>query len=90
MKRKIDKLGRLVIPKEIRKELNIRKEDDIDIQFADNKIILTKPNDIDYKAIINNAIKEINNINSDDNVYDKLYKVRYILETGNEDNNSYK
>lgn len=90
MKRKIDKLGRLVIPKEIRKELNIREEDDIDIQFADNKIILTKPNDIDYKAIINNAIREINNINSDDNIYDKLYKVRYILETGNEDNNSYK
>lgn len=90
MKRKIDKLGRLVIPKEIRKELNIREEDDIDIQFADNKIILTKPNDIDYKVIINNAIREINNINSDDNIYDKLYKVRYILETGNEDNNSYK
>lgn len=90
MKRKIDKLGRLVIPKEIRKELNIREEDDIDIQFADNKIILTKPNDIDYKVIINNAIREINNIDSDDNIYDKLYKVRYILETGNEDNNSYK
>ncbi len=40
--RKIDDLGRIVIPKEIRKTLNIKSNDDIEIIADDNKIILKK------------------------------------------------
>ena len=40
--RKIDDLGRIVIPKELRKSLNIKNSDDLEIKITDNKIILEK------------------------------------------------
>ena len=40
--RKIDELGRLVIPKEIRKSLNIRSGEDIEIFIEEDKIVLKK------------------------------------------------
>ena len=40
--RKIDELGRIVIPKEIRKFLNIKSGDDFEIKIDSNKIILEK------------------------------------------------
>lgn len=42
MIRKIDDLGRIVIPKEIRKELDITSKDKIRITTEGNKIILSK------------------------------------------------
>ena len=41
-KRKIDELGRIVVPKEIRKNLNIRNGEDVQIYVEDDKIILKK------------------------------------------------
>lgn len=38
--RKIDELGRIVIPKEIRKNLNIRNGEDVSIFVKDNMIVL--------------------------------------------------
>jgi len=40
--RKIDELGRIVIPKEIRKNLNIRNGEDVQIYVEDEKIVLKK------------------------------------------------
>lgn len=40
--RKIDELGRIVIPKEIRKNLNIRNGEDVQIYVEEDKIILKK------------------------------------------------
>ncbi len=40
--RRIDELGRIVIPKEIRRSLGIRDGENIEIMVEDNKIILTK------------------------------------------------
>ena len=40
--RKIDELGRLVIPKEIRKNLNIRSGEDLEFFIEEDKIILKK------------------------------------------------
>ena len=40
--RRIDELGRIVIPKEIRKNLKIRESDEIDISLDGNSIILNK------------------------------------------------
>ncbi|MBQ3142393.1 MAG: AbrB/MazE/SpoVT family DNA-binding domain-containing protein [Bacilli bacterium] len=40
--RKIDELGRIVIPKEIRKTLNIKESEDLEIFIEEDKIILKK------------------------------------------------
>ena len=40
--RKIDDLGRIVIPKEIRKSLNIRNGEELEIHIEDDSIILRK------------------------------------------------
>ena len=40
--RRIDDLGRIVIPKEIRKNLKIRDSDELEISVVDGKIILDK------------------------------------------------
>ena len=40
--RRIDDLGRIVIPKEIRKKLKIREGDNLDIFVEENKIVLEK------------------------------------------------
>lgn len=57
MKRKIDSLGRLVIAKEIRKELKIEPGDYVDFEVSGNKIIITKSEHIDkgspLKVILN-------------------------------------
>ena len=42
MTRRIDELGRLVIPKEIRKNLKIKDNDQVEISVVDNKIVLCK------------------------------------------------
>ena len=40
--RKVDELGRIVIPKELRKNLNIKNSDDLEISIDNDKIILEK------------------------------------------------
>ena len=40
--RKIDKLGRIVLPKELRHILNINQKDPIEIFLEDNHVILKK------------------------------------------------
>lgn len=48
MNRGIDNLGRIVIPKEIRKKLNIKKNDRLNIECKDNSIIFSKINNNDF------------------------------------------
>ncbi len=48
----IDELGRIVVPKEIRKELLIRKDDKLEIRCIDDKIEITK-------VIGNDKLKEL-------------------------------
>lgn len=45
MKRKIDGLGRIVIPKEFRTELNIHIDEYLDMTVQDGKIILSVVDD---------------------------------------------
>lgn len=62
--RKIDDLGRIVIPKELRNNLNIHVNDELEIYIKDNKIILEKYSKLDnIKDYITNLIKNINNVN---------------------------
>ena len=61
--RKVDKLGRLVIPKEIRKHLNIKNGDVLHIEIKNNKIILEKDLSLEelakYRDEIDRKIKEL-------------------------------
>ena len=40
--RNVDELGRIVIPKEMRKKMDINNSDPVEIYVEDDKIILTK------------------------------------------------
>lgn len=42
IKRKVDELGRIVIPREVREKLNINSNDEIEIVIDENKIIMKK------------------------------------------------
>lgn len=42
IKRKIDELGRIVIPREVREKLNINNNDEIEIVIDEEKIIMKK------------------------------------------------
>lgn len=62
--RKIDELGRIVIPKEMRNNLNIHVNDELEIYVNDNKIILEKYSKLDnISEFINNLIKNIQSVN---------------------------
>ena len=50
--RRIDELGRIVIPKEIRRNLKIKDSDEIDISLDGNSIILNK-HEVDIDKLIN-------------------------------------
>ena len=66
MTRRIDELGRLVIPKEIRKNLKIKDNDQIEINIVDNKIILSKYDILKKDEVIHQlllCIKKILNKN---------------------------
>lgn len=53
MTRRIDELGRLVIPKEIRKNLKIKDNDQVEINVIDNKIILNKYDSFNKDRVVN-------------------------------------
>lgn len=57
MKRKIDELGRIVLPAEMKKEIGLVNGSEANIEIEDHKIIITKPNAIDYKTRNEEAIK---------------------------------
>lgn len=81
MIRELDKLGRVVIPKEMRKELNIEGGDPINIELQNNKVIITKPDAVDYKAIVEEATKFIEDVyNSLENVDRPILFYENILD----------
>ena len=58
--RRIDDLGRIVIPKEIRKNLKIRDSDEIEINVIDDKIVLNKYESLKKDKIISLLLYAIN------------------------------
>lgn len=63
--RKIDELGRIVIPKEIRNILSIRSNDDLEIFIDDMKIILSKYEKSNSILNYSNTIVKLINDNLD-------------------------
>lgn len=59
MKRKIDDLGRIVLPAEMKKEIGLENGSEANIELEDHKIIITKPDSIDYKAIVDKALDKL-------------------------------
>lgn len=57
--RKIDSLGRIVIPKEIRKNLGIRDGEDIEIYLDNDKIILNKSSSLNSISKYANEVVDI-------------------------------
>ncbi len=56
--RRIDELGRIVLPKEIRRNLGIRDGENLEIFVEDNQIVLKKYSKMkDFKEIIENICK---------------------------------
>ena len=56
MNRKIDDLGRLVIPKEMRMKLGINNNDPVNIECTGDAILITNPSEVDYKARTDKAL----------------------------------
>ena len=71
--RRIDELGRFVIPKEIRKNLKIKDNDQLEINVADNKIVLNKYENVSIDKNISIILKTI-----------KKYLNRNVLFTSRE------
>ena len=64
--RRIDELGRLVIPKEIRKNLKIKDNDQVEILVVNDEIVLKKYESLKKDKIVNyliNAIRKYSNKN---------------------------
>lgn len=62
MTRRIDELGRLVIPKEIRKNLKIKDNDQIEINVIDNKIILNKYDNLNKDRVVNIILSSLKRV----------------------------
>ena len=80
MTRRIDELGRLVIPKEIRNNLKIKDNDQVEITVIDNKIILSKYEYLNKDRVINliiNLLKKTINKNILFTSRDKI--IDYVL-----------
>jgi stage V sporulation protein T len=71
--RRIDELGRIVIPKEIRKSLAIREGESLEIFIDNDKLIMKKYSKLDnYQNDIKDIIKYISNaFNININFYDR-------------------
>lgn len=61
MNRRIDELGRIVIPKEIRERLSIDTNDILDIYTIDNKKIVLEPKkNLSFEEKIKKALELLN------------------------------
>ena len=83
MKTRINKDGRLTIPKSMRKEIGINIEEDIEMFVIGNKIVITKEeNNLieEYKFRINKALNELEDIFKEEDKFDSWYKVAEVYK----------
>ena len=74
--RRIDDLGRIVIPKEIRKNLKIRDNETLEIFIEDDNIILKKFSSInDIQSALKNYLEVLENITLNNVLITDRYKV---------------
>lgn len=73
--RRIDDLGRIVIPKEIRKNLNLKTNDDIELAISNDSLIIKK-----YSKLL--ELKDI--INLITNILNEIQNSRYAIYSKND------
>ena len=67
MVRRVDSLGRIVIPKEIRKVLKIKENEQVEINVLNDNIVLSRYSELDeYDISLTNLIKVIKEIYNKD------------------------
>ena len=67
MVRRVDGLGRIVIPKEIRKVLKIKENEQVEINVTDDKIVLNRYSDLDeYDIFVKKLIETIRDVYNKD------------------------
>lgn len=81
MKKRIDELGRIVIPKEWRKEIGLENGKEAEVELQDNKIVITNPNKTDYKTRCEKAIEYI----KENYLFDFKYDNEEIFEIVSDD-----
>lgn len=62
MKRKIDDLARIVIPAEMRKELGIELNQELEIEKVENKIIISNPKGMKSKSEIEKMLHDVSKL----------------------------
>ena len=97
MVRRVDSLGRIVIPKEIRKVLKIKENEQVEINVLDDSIVLNRYSELDeYDVSLTNLIdiiKESNefkrladctnvSLNSLNDDINKAYIIKTIIKNG--------
>lgn len=76
--RRIDNLGRIVIPKEIRKVLKLKENEEVEIKVEDDKIILNKYSELKtIKEAINKLIITIEDLYNKDIIITDLNNIIY-------------
>ena len=82
MVRRVDSLGRIVIPKEIRKVLKIKENEQVEINVSDDSIILNRYSDLDeYDISLTNLIDCIESVFNKDFILTNLNKI--VLTSNN-------
>ena len=88
--RRIDDLGRIVIPKEIRRTLNIKEGDPLEYTIANGMLCLQKYYAGDgYKEAIENLIANLNDdidVKNTAEIKEKLNEALALLNAGNDEN----
>ncbi|QDP99453.1 AbrB/MazE/SpoVT family DNA-binding domain-containing protein [Lysinibacillus fusiformis] len=78
--RKVDELGRLVIPKELRRTLNIEEKDPVEIFINDNQIILQKYQPNTEKSEVTIALEKMVSEMKNQNVVDVLQRAIKLIK----------
>lgn len=60
MKRKIDKLGRISLPVDFRRELNLNVGEEAEIELKGNKIVVSKPNGNKIDNLLEELYESVN------------------------------
>lgn len=68
--RRIDDLGRVVIPKEIRRKLHIREGDPLEINLSENGIYIEKYSREDGESLYKELMTVLNDKKDDAKIYD--------------------
>lgn len=75
MNRKIDNMGRISVPIEMRKELGLDIGDEVKIEIKNKQVIVTNPGVLDLKSYIEGRLKQATDEHAITAYYDILQKL---------------